>query len=40
VTEEDEPPPVVKTWARAYAIVLAWLALLIVLFALFSRAFS
>jgi hypothetical protein len=37
---KDEPPPFLRTWPRVYAAVLAWLALLIVLFYLFTRAYS
>ncbi|HEX5705877.1 MAG TPA: hypothetical protein VFX96_01175 [Pyrinomonadaceae bacterium] len=35
----DEPPPVGGSWAVLYAAVLANLALLVVLFYLFTRAF-
>jgi hypothetical protein len=37
---KDEPPPFLRTWPRVYAAVLGWLALLIVLFYLFARAYS
>ena len=37
---KDEPPPFLRTWPRVYAAVLGWLALLIVLFYLFTRAYS
>lgn len=33
----DEPPPFLKTWPRVYAMVLVYLAALIVGFYLFSR---
>ncbi len=36
----DEKPPILGTWRRLYAAVLAWLAVLIVLFYLFSEAFA
>ena len=36
----EEPPPVLGTWRRVYAAVLAWLALLITLFYLFERTFT
>jgi hypothetical protein len=36
----DEPPPLLKTWPRLYAAVLAYLAFLIAVFYLFTRAFS
>jgi hypothetical protein len=32
----DEPPPVLTTWPRAYGFVLAYLAILITLFAIFT----
>ncbi len=41
---EDEPspdpPPVFSTWPKAYAFVLAFLILLMILFYLFTRAYS
>ena len=37
---EDEPPPVLGRWSRAYAFVLAYLALLILLFYLFTKHFA
>lgn len=36
----DEPPPPLGSWRRMYAAVLLNLALLVLLFWLFSRAFS
>ena len=36
----DEPPPFLGTWNRVYAVVLAYLAAVIALFAWFGRAFS
>jgi len=36
----DERPPFFGTWPRVYAAVLAWVAVLIFLFWLFSRAFA
>ena len=36
----DEPPPFLERWPRVYALVLSWLATLILLFYLFSRAFA
>lgn len=36
----DEPPPFLGTWPRVYAMVIVFLALLIVLFYLFARAFT
>lgn len=38
--EQDERPPVFSTWRGVYAFVLGFLALLILAFALFGRAFS
>lgn len=38
--EASEPPPVLGTWPRLYAVVLGWLAVLIVLFYLMTEAFS
>ncbi|HET8550347.1 MAG TPA: hypothetical protein VFL57_20190 [Bryobacteraceae bacterium] len=40
MTPDEEPPPILKTWRRLYAAVLLWLATLIVLFYLFTRAFN
>jgi hypothetical protein len=39
-TVPDEPPPFFGTWSRVYAAIIGWLALLILLFFLFSKAFS
>ena len=36
---EDEPPPVLGTWTRLYALVLIALAAEIALFWVFTRAF-
>ncbi len=36
----DEPPPFLGTWKRVYVGVLIYLALLILTFYLFSRAYS
>ncbi len=36
----DEPPPFLGTWRKVYALVLAYEALVIVTFYLFTRAFS
>jgi hypothetical protein len=36
----DEPPPILGSWRRFYVVVLAYLAFLIVLFYLFTRAFD
>lgn len=38
--QNEERPPVGGSWGRLYAAVLAWLALLILLFHLFSRRFA
>ncbi len=41
--EEDptpDPPPIFKSWARAYAFVIGFLILLIVLFYLFTISYS
>jgi hypothetical protein len=35
----DEPPPVLGAWPRVYAAVLTYVAGLIVLFYVFTRAF-
>ena len=35
---EEEPPPFGGSWRVLYAAVLAWLAVLVVLFYLFTRA--
>jgi len=37
---EDEPPPILGSWTRLYALVLLNLAALILLFALFTRWFE
>lgn len=36
----DEPPPFLGTWPRVYAVVLAYLAVLIVVFYAFTRAYA
>lgn len=36
----DEPPPFGGSWRRLYALVLLWLAVLIVLFYIFTKAFE
>jgi hypothetical protein len=36
----DEPPPILGSWPRLYAAVLVFLALLILLFYAFTRAFA
>jgi hypothetical protein len=36
----DDPPPFLGTWRRLYTLVLVYLAVLIVLFYTFTRAFS
>jgi hypothetical protein len=36
----NEKPPFLGSWPRVYAAVLGWLALLIVLFTLFTRAYN
>jgi hypothetical protein len=38
--QDDEPPPILRTWRRLYTAVLLWLLTLIVLFYLFTRAFN
>ncbi len=38
--QPDEPPPILGTWRRLYTIVLAYLAVLIVLFLAFTRIFQ
>ena len=37
--ETEEPPPVGRSWRALYALVLGWLAVQVVLFYLFTRAF-
>jgi hypothetical protein len=39
-TYDSEPPPILRTWRNVYIFVLGWLALLIVLFYLFTRYFA
>ena len=36
----DEPPPILGRWRNVNIVVLAWLALLIILFYAFTRYFS
>jgi hypothetical protein len=38
--DPDDPPPILGTWPRLYSFVLLFLAALIVLFYVFTRAFS
>ncbi len=40
MSAEDDRPPVLKSWRRVYAFVLANLVLLIILFYSLSRIFS
>ncbi|MBL8176830.1 MAG: hypothetical protein JNK48_19295 [Bryobacterales bacterium] len=35
--QDDDPPPVLGTWPRVYAVVLLYLAALIATFYLFGR---
>ena len=35
----DEPPPILGEWRRVYVFVLCWLAVVITLLYVFSRAF-
>ena len=37
--ETEEAPPVGRSWRALYAVVLVWLAVQVVLFYLFTRAF-
>ncbi|MGH9664608.1 MAG: hypothetical protein ACRD9L_09320 [Bryobacteraceae bacterium] len=36
----DEPPPFLRRWPRMYVVVLVYLALLIFVFYLFTRAYA
>ena len=38
--DPSEPPPLLRTWGRVYAALLAYLTLLIALFWLFQRVFT
>ena len=37
---KDEPPPFLGSWPKVYAVVAAYLAALILLFHLFTRAWN
>ncbi|WP_262888656.1 hypothetical protein [Chitinophaga solisilvae] len=37
---DEEKPPLFRSWGYWYVLVIAWLALLIVLFYLFTKTFS
>ena len=37
---EDEPPPILGSWRRIYIIILLYLAVLVVAFYVFARAFD
>jgi hypothetical protein len=37
---EDEPPPILGTWPRIYAVVIGWIILLMVLFGWFTRTWN
>ena len=39
-TDDEEPPPILGSWKRLYALVLLNLALLIALFYLFTKWFE
>ena len=36
----DEPPPFLRTWSRVYAAILVYLAAVIAIFYLFTRAYN
>ena len=36
----DEPPPFLGTWGRVYIAVLCYLAFIIILFYIFSKAYA
>jgi hypothetical protein len=38
--EDDEPPPLLGSWRRLYALVIAVLVAIIVLLALLTRAYA
>jgi hypothetical protein len=38
--DEDFPPPFLKTWKRVYLFVICYLAVLIALFAWFTRRYA
>jgi hypothetical protein len=38
--EQEEKPPMLVSWSRLYAVVIAELAVLILLFYLFTKAFE
>ncbi len=38
--DPNQPPPFLGTWRRIYVAVIVWLAALILLFYLFTRAFN
>ena len=40
LTQPEEPPPVLGTWRRLYALVIGWLFLLVVVFYLFARRYA
>jgi hypothetical protein len=39
-TYDSQPPPILHSWRNIYIVVIAWLALLIVVFYAFTRYFS
>jgi hypothetical protein len=39
-TDDDEPPPILGSWRRLYALVIGVLVAIIVLLALLTRAFA
>lgn len=39
-TSKDEPPPFLGTWLRVYTAVLIYLVFVIILFAIFGKAFT
>jgi hypothetical protein len=36
----EDPPPILGSWRRLYAVVIGWLLVLIVVFYLFARRFA
>jgi hypothetical protein len=39
-SHQEEPPPILGTWGRVYAVVIGWIVLLIFLFYRFTKAWN
>ncbi len=38
--DPEEPPPILGTWARVYAVVIGWIVVLMLLFFWFTKTWN